>query len=322
MFNYLLRRLNLFIITAFILSVLAYLITYFTNDTDTNTPLIDLISLYFSYLGNIFNGQWGLSVIDQQPILAKGLRAFSLTLELCLIAFVTALLISIPLGILASVKRDSFIDNCIMVMALIGLVIPVFWLSVILVISPHFTNSMLPIDGDLSPVFHIQNRSGFLLVDTLLASDKYNLEAFYSRIMHLILPSLVLSLFLISELIRLTRYNISMIMKSNYIKAAFAKGLSKPQIIYRHVLKNALPSIIHNVRLQLNTIISFAMVIEIVFSMHGMGYWLMTSINADDYLALPTALLIISIFILLSSIVVDMLLVLISPVKRKSLYVD
>lgn len=322
MFNYLLRRLNLFIITAFILSVIAYLITYITTYTYTNTPLLDFVSLYFAYLGDIFNGHWGISIIDQTPILDKGLKAFSLTLEFCLIAFITALLVSIPLGILASIKRDTVLDHSIMVMALMGLVIPVFWLSVLLVLSPHFANTMLPIDGDLSPIFEIENRTGFLLIDTILASDKYNLDAFYSRLMHLILPSLVLSLFLISELIRLTRYNISMIMKSNYIKAAFAKGLSKPQIIYRHVLKNALPSIIHNVRLQLNTIISFAMVIEIVFSMQGMGHWLMASINADDYLALPTALLIISIFILISSIVVDMLLVLISPVKRKSLYVD
>ena len=113
-----------------------------------------------------------------------------------------------------------------------------------------------------------------------------------------------------------------MVMKSNYIKAAYANGLSRKQIVLRHVLKNALPSIIHQLRLQLNTIISFAMVIEIVFSLQGAGLWLLISIKQGDYLALPAAVLIISGAILLASIIIDILLMLLSPLKRKSLYAD
>ncbi|WP_369434404.1 ABC transporter permease subunit [Psychromonas sp. MME1] len=267
-------------------------------------------------------GEWGFSIIDQQPILVKGLTAFYLTLELCLVAFVTATIIAVPLGIIASMNKDTMLDKIIMTIALISLALPVFWLSVVLTLFPSSTSLPIPIDGDISPIYEFKNHTGFLLIDTLIATKSYQLDAFFSRLAHLFLPSLVLSLFLISELIRLTRNTISTVMKSNFIKAAYAKGFSKPQIIYRHVFKNAMPTIIHNIRLQFNTIISFAMVVEIVFSMQGIGGWLLSSITLGDYLALPTSLLIISLFILISSIFIDILLVVISPVKRKSLYVD
>ena len=111
-------------------------------------------------------------------------------------------------------------------------------------------------------------------------------------------------------------------MKSNYIKAAYAKGFSSKKIVFNHVIKNALPPILHQLRLQLSTIISFAMVIEIVFSMQGTGDWVLNSIKEDDYLALPAAIFLISGFILLTNFFIDILLVIISPVKRKSIYVD
>ena len=113
-----------------------------------------------------------------------------------------------------------------------------------------------------------------------------------------------------------------MVMRSNYIKAAHTKGFTRWQIVSRHVLKNAMPPIIHQLRLEISTIISFAMAIEIVFSYQGAGMWLLSSIQQADYLALSTAVLIISGFILISSILVDLLLVIISPTKRITLYAD
>ncbi|MCW8994939.1 MAG: ABC transporter permease, partial [Psychromonas sp.] len=146
--------------------------------------------------------------------------------------------------------------------------------------------------------------------------------ALFDRLAHLTLPAAELSFFLVPEITRLTRHSIIMVMKSNYIKAAYAKGFSSTKIIISHVLKNALPPILHQLRLQLSTIISFTMVIEIIFSTQGSGDWLLNSIKAGDYLALPTAILLIAGLILLTNIVIDILLVSISPVKRKSLYVD
>lgn len=319
MFNYLLRRIYLLSIIAFILTLIAFTIEHWTVHTqiDENTFIH-----YFNYLCNIVKGDFGSSIIDDKPIFNTGLMAFSSTLELCFFAFIIAIIIGIPLGVFAGLDHNHGVDFTIMSLALVGLALPVFWVAIIFTILPHAVGITLPIDGNISPIYEVPIVTGFLFIDSLLVTDLYQLDAFLDHLTHLILPSTVLALFLTSEIIRLTRNAITMVMKSNYIKAAKTKGLTRRQIVYRHVLKNSLPPIIHQLRLQLSTIISFAMAIEIVFSYQGAGMWLFTSIQQRDYLVLSCALLIISGFILLSSIIVDFVLVLISPTKRKSLYAD
>lgn len=319
MFNYLLRRIYLLCITAFILTLIAFTIEHWTVHTDINESTL---SHYFNYLMAIFQGDLGYSIIDKKPMLSSGLIAFASTLELCLFAFIIASIVGVPLGIFAGLDRNNGLDYSIMSLALIGLALPVFWVAIIFSVLPNAFGWAMPIDGNISLVYEVPVVSGFLFIDTLLVTELYQFDAFINHLIHLVLPSSVLAIFLISEIIRLTRHAITMVMRSNYIKAAHTKGLTRKQIVFRHVLKNAMPPIIHQLRLQLSTIISFAMVIEIVFSYQGAGVWLFDSIQQGDYLVLSSAILIISGFILISSILIDLLLVFISPTKRKSLYAD
>ncbi len=319
MLNYLLRRFYLLCITAFILTLIAFVIEHWTVHTELTE---NTFTHYFNYLSEISMGQFGYSVIDQQPIFNTGLIAFASTLELCFLAFIIASSVGFPLGILAGLDRNNSLDYSIMSIALVGLALPVFWVAIIFTVLPNAIGWSMPIDGNISPIYEIPIVSGFLSIDTLLVTHEYQLEAFFHHLAHLLLPALVLSVFLISEIIRLTRHAITMVMRSNYIKAAHTKGLTRKQIVLRHVIKNALPPIIHQLRFQLSTIISFAMVIEIVFAHQGSGMWLFASIQQGDYLVLSSAILIISGFILISSILVDLLIVVISPAKRKSLYAD
>jgi len=319
MFNYLIRRLYLLATTAFILTIVAFTIK---NWTVGGVGDANLLSHYFGYIISLAQGDFGVSMLDNQPILSTGLIAFSSTLELCFFAFLFASIIGVPLGICAGLERNNGIDYTIMGVALVGLALPVFWVSVLFTLLPNMLGWVMPIDGNISPIYEVPSVTGFLFIDSLLVTEQYQLDAFLNHLVHLVLPSLVLSIFLISEIIRLTRHAITMVMRSNYIKAAHAKGLSQRKIVFRHVLKNAMPPIIHQLRLQMSTIISFAMAIEIVFSYQGAGMWLFASIQQGDYLALSTAILIISGFILISSILVDLLLVIISPTKRKTLYAD
>ncbi|MFT6925591.1 MAG: cationic peptide transport system permease protein [Psychromonas sp.] len=321
MLNYLFRRLNLLLMTALILSIIAFTISLWSSQ-DPPVQHINLFMLYLDYMGNILQGQWGVSLINNKSHLLNGLIAFSSTLELCLVALLASVIIGIPLGVLAGIYRNGIIDYAIMSIALIGLALPAFWLAIMLIMLPITVDLGLPIDGNISPIYEIPMVTGFQLIDSLLASDLYNLSAFVDRLTHLILPSVVLSFFLTSEIIRLTRHSITQVMKSNYIKAANAKGLTVIEIIFRHVLQNALPPIIPQLRLQLNTIISLAMTVEIVFAAQGSGVWLLTSIRGGDYLALSAAVIIISGFILLSSIAIDILQMVISPTTRKMLYAD
>lgn len=324
MLSFLLRRLNLLLITAFILTVVAFIIdrNIMLTHQSADLPDSNYVSQYTQYLLNIINGNIGYSAIDHKPFLSSGLINFASTIELCFVALIFSSFVAIPLGILAGLFRNSRLDYCIMTIALSGLALPVFWVSVIAVLLPSMIGNFLPVDGNISIIYEVPVITGFMLIDTLIASHQYGLSAFIDRVAHLILPATVLSLFLITEIIRLTRHSMTMVMRSNYIKAAYAKGFSRTEIIFNHALRNALPAIIPQLRLQMSTILSFAMVIEIVFNLQGIGTWLLDSLQEGDYLALPAGMLIITGFILFFSIFIEILMVIISPLRRGSLYVD
>ena len=322
MFSFLIRRLNLLFITAFILTIIAFVVdrsvVFNTNITSQDNYLIQ----YLKYLFNIFTGELGNSSLDNKDLFLRGLTHFSSTLELCIFALLFSAVIAIPLGLLAGLFRDTKLDYVIMTIALTGLALPVFWVGVMVLLLPGFWGDLLPVDGSLSLIYEVPNITGFLLIDTLFVTDEYGLFAFADRLAHLLLPALVLSFFLTTEIIRLTRHSMTMVLRSNYIKAAYAKGFSKRKIVFTHAIKNALPPIIPQLRLQLSTILSFAMTIEIVFNLNGMGDWLLNSVNAGDYAVLPTGMLIITSFILFFSILIDILMVIISPTIRGSLYAN
>ncbi|MGB5445706.1 MAG: ABC transporter permease subunit [Psychromonas sp.] len=321
MLIYLFRRFNLLLFTALTLSIIAFMLNLWSGP-GLKAQSANYVMLYLNYMLDVLQGHWGTSIINQQSHMMNGLNAFSSTLELCLVAMIASIIIGLPLGIFSGIYRNGIIDYTIMSIALIGLALPAFWLAIIMIMLSITFGISLPIDGNISPIYEIPHITGFQLIDSLFARELYNLDAFFNRLAHLILPSIVLSFFITSEIIRLTRHSISLVMKSNYIKAANTKGLSVLQIVFRNVLKNALPAIIPQLRLQLNTIISIAMTIEIVFSSQGAGVWLLTSIKNGDYLALSTAVIIISGFILLFGIIIDIVQVLISPTTRKMLYAD
>ena len=323
MLSFLLRRLNLLLITALILTIIAFAtdrIVSVNSETVVNSN--GYIKQYFVYLLQIMNGDLGYSSVDNQSLLERGLIFFASTLELCFTALIFSSIIAIPLGLLAGLFRNTRLDYAIMTIAIIGLALPVFWVGVMAVLLPSVWGQVLPVDGNLSLIYEVPVVTGFLLIDTLMVTEQYELFAFIDRVAHLILPALVLSFFLITEIVRLTRHSMTMVMRSNYIQAAYAKGFSRTKIVFAHALKNALPPIIPQLRLQLSTIISFAMTIEIVFNLNGIGKWLFISLKTGDYLVLPAGILIISGFILSFSIFIEILMVIISPLRRGSLYAD
>ncbi|MEJ6077760.1 ABC transporter permease subunit [Vibrio sp. 1-Bac 57] len=323
MLSFLLRRLNLLLITALILTIIAFAtdrIVSVNSETVVNSN--GYIKQYFAYLWQIMNGDLGYSSVDNQSLLERGLIFFASTLELCFTALIFSSIIAIPLGLLAGLFRNTRLDYAIMTIAIMGLALPVFWVGVMAVLLPSVWGQVLPVDGNLSLIYEVPVVTGFLLIDTLMVTEQYELFAFIDRVAHLILPALVLSFFLITEIVRLTRHSMTMVMRSNYIQAAYAKGFSRTKIVFAHALKNALPPIIPQLRLQLSTIISFAMTIEIVFNLNGIGKWLFISLKTGDYLVLPAGILIISGFILSFSIFIEILMVVISPLRRGSLYAD
>jgi len=324
MLSFLQRRLTLLFITAFILTIIAFIVDRVL--VASHDPEVINHQNYFyqysNYLWHILNGNFGYSSLDNKELIKRGLVFFASTLELCFVALIFSSFFAIPMGILAGLFRNSRLDYVIMTIAIVALALPVFWVGVMAVLLPSVWGDLLPVDGNLSLIYDVPVVTGFLLIDTLFVADQYDLFAFIDRVAHLILPALTLSFFLITEIVRLTRSSMTMVMRSNYIQAAYAKGFSRRKIVVAHALRNALPPIIPQLRLQMSTIFSFAMTIEIVFNLNGIGKWLFISLKSGDYLVLPAGILIISGFILTFSIFIEIFMVIISPLRRSALYAD
>ena len=198
--------------------------------------------------------------------------------------------------------------------------IPVFWLASLVMMYFALNWDWLPVTGRLNLLYEIDSVTGFMLIDTLISDNPHSQEAFYDALKHLLLPTIVLATVPTTEVIRQMRNHVSDVMKQKYIKAAASKGLSKTEIIMRHVLRNAIPNMIPHLGLQFSTVLTTAMVTEAVFSWPGIGRWLINSIYQQDFAAIQGGMLTVAIFVVTANVLTEILTVVIHPIRRKELY--
>ncbi|WP_036829267.1 ABC transporter permease [Photobacterium sanctipauli] len=317
MFIYTIRRLNLFLITLLILTLVGYsLLRLEPSSFWSNQSFWTGWSLY---LENLFSGNLGLN-LQGEPVLHEVLAVFPATLELCFFAFVLSLLVGIPLGTVAGVNRGSMIDTTISSVALVGYSIPLFWLAVLLIMLFSLELHWLPVSGRFSLLYEIDHVTGVALIDVLLSDKPYRSEALMNVISHLILPTLVLAMAPTTEVIRLTRASVADIMNQNFVKVAQTKGLSMVEIIIRQVLKNAIPPIIPKLGMQFSTMMTFAMLTESIFNWPGIGRWLLDAISTQNYVAIQAGVITVGGFILIANILSDLTGALVNPLVRKEWY--
>ncbi|MGL5030398.1 MAG: ABC transporter permease [Aeromonas sp.] len=315
MLLYTLRRINLLVITLLALTLVAYLLGYRLLDQ----PLT-FWQGYADFMQRILVADLGVSSVSGLPVLEEIRHYFPATLILCVTAFTISLLVGIPLGSLAALSQGKTLDICIMGGGLIGYAIPVFWLGLLMVMLFSLDFGWLPASGQLSLLYDVPPVTGIAIVDILLSHEPWRQAALHDAIRHLILPSLVLAVVPTTEVIRHVRSSLIDVMKQSYIKAAASRGLSTWQIVWRHGLKNALPPVLPLLGLQLGSVLSAAMITEVVFEWNGMGHWLIDSIALHDYAAIRGALLVIAGFVILISVSTEMLTTLIYPVRRNEWY--
>lgn len=317
MFIYTIRRLNLFLITMAILTLVGFSILRLDHTLLWSQQ--PFWGGWLIYLDNLMAGNLGLNP-NGEPIVLDVLAAFPATIELCFFAFVLSLLVGIPLGTLAGVKRGRMIDTAISSLALLGYSIPVFWLAVLLIMLFSQQLGWLPVAGRYSLLYEIKPVTGVALIDVLLSDKPYRSEALLDTIRHLILPTLVLAMAPTTEVIRLTRASVSEIMGQNFIKVAQTKGLLMFEIIRRHVMKNAIPPIIPKLGMQFSTMMTFAMITESIFNWPGIGRWLLNAIAGQDYVAIQAGVIAVGSFILVANILSDLAGAIVSPLVRKEWY--
>lgn len=318
MFHYLLRRLNLLLSTLLLLTLLAYGLEYRLLGTDDG----EFWPGYLAFLQQLLAGDFGISSATGMPVLGALGQYFPATLELCLAAFVISLLVGVPVGTLAALRQGRWQDTLILTGTLVGYSVPVFWLGLLLVMLFSLHLGWLPVSGQLSLLYDIPPVTGIMIIDSLLADTPHRLPAFLDALQHLILPALVLAIVPTTEVIRQIRSALLEVLRQNYIRAALTKGFSETHVILRHGLRNAFPMTIPTLGLQLGTVLTSAMMTEIVFDWPGLGRWLVTSIALQDYAAIKGGTLAIATFTIVAGVGMDILSTLVYPSRRRALYAN
>lgn len=319
MIIYILRRLLLAVVTLAILTLVGFFLLYYSYGSEIHQ--LPLYKAYPLYLVDLFQGNLGVSRLNGHAILAEIKTVLPVTLELCILAIVVALVIGIPLGIIAGVYNKRWPDRTLTAIALLGLSVPTFWLSLLLIAFFSYYLGWLPDSGRYDHLYVIPSRSGFILIDTLLSHSPQRGAILLSILNHMLLPVFALSIPPMMEIIRLLRLSVINVSEQNYVKAAATRGLTRFTIVYRHILHNAIPPIIPKLGFQLSTMLMLAMVVEIIFEWPGIGNWLVYALRHQDYPAISGGIMVISGLVIVANLVADIIGVASNPLKHKELYV-
>jgi dipeptide transport system permease protein len=265
---------------------------------------------YAGFLGHILHGDLGKSIVTKQPILSDFLTLFPATIELSLCAIVFALIIGLPVGILAAIRRGTVLDHTVMGVTLTGYSMPIFWWGLLLIILFSGTLGWTPVSGRISFLYFVEPTTGFMLIDTLLSDQK---GAFASAVSHLILPTVVLGTIPLAVIARQTRSAMLEVLSEDYVRTARAKGLPPRRVVGLHALRNALIPVVTTIGLQTGVLLAGAILTETIFSWPGVGKWLVDSIFRRDYPSVQSGLLLIACVVMTVNLIVDLLYGLINP---------
>lgn len=273
-----------------------------------------LMTQYFLFIGNAVRGDFGNSVVSKKPVIVEFFARFPATLELGVMALGFAIVFGIPFGVLAAIKRNSFLDYSIMGASLVGYSMPIFWWGLVLILIFSVNLGITPVSGRISAFYDIETITGFFLIDTWFSDEP--IGAFFNAISHMILPAIAMGTIPLAVIARMTRSSMLEVIGEDYIRTAKAKGLKKWEVIGIHALRNALIPVVTVIGLMFGSIITGAILTETIFSWPGIGKWLVKSVEARDYPVIQGGILLISIMVVSVNLAVDLIYALIHPKMR------
>ncbi|WP_173089099.1 ABC transporter permease [Devosia sp. 1635] len=248
---------------------------------------------YFKWLSGILQGDFGLSVRTRLPIGETILQRLPVTIQLSLQAMLIALLIGIPAGVLAAIKRGTPADYLVSLIGLGGLSIPSFWLGIMLILLFAVSLGWLPSGGYAS----------------LLQSPLDNLR-------FTLLPSIVLGTAAAAIVMRHTRSSMIAVLKQDYVRTARAKGLRERIVVTRHALRNGLIPVVTTSTLHLGELLSGAVLTEQVFGIPGFGKMIVDGVFSRDYAVVQAVVIVSAVMFMLLSLLADLAYVILSPRLR------
>ena len=303
MLNFLTRRLIVAFLVAATVMTLAFVLTRLSGDlaisiAGPNATQADVeavrkaygldrpvLTQFFDWVGRAITGDLGESYFFKARVSTLIAERMPVTLTLGFTGLVIALVVSLPLGILAAVRENTALDRCVQLVALLGQAMPSFWLGLILMITFGLQLGWLPISGTGSW-------------------------------QHYVMPGIVLAFSAIPALTRLTRAGMIQAMGSDYIRTARAKGLSRASILLKHALRNAAIPVVAIAAVQLGFMLGGSIVIEQVFALHGVGFLAWESIGKNDFPVVQAVVLVLAVIYVALTMLADLMNAVLDPRLR------
>lgn len=259
---------------------------------------------YLKFLLNLIRFDLGNSIISGVPIIDEIKTRWPATFELSVAAMLIAILLGIPAGVLAAVRKNSPVDNLTMSSSLLGVSMPVYWLGLLLIYLFAVNLNWLPPNGRISvnAGFAFKPITNFYVLDALLRLD---MKALKDVLAHLILPAVTLSTIPLAIIARITRSAMLEVLSQDYIRTARAKGVLELGVIFKHALKNALLPVVTIIGLQFGALLGGAILTETIFSWPGIGSWIYEGILSRDYPVVQGGVVFIAIAFVLINLLVD-----------------
>jgi dipeptide transport system permease protein len=268
---------------------------------------------YLNYLGKLVQGDFGQSFVSREPVSKEFAALFPATIELAGCALLLSFVVGMSLGIVAALRRGSWIDQGVMGVATIGHSMPVFWWGLILILFFSVSLGWTPVSGRIAIEYDIVPHTGFMLIDALLSDEA---GAWRSALLHLMLPAFALGTTSMAAVARMMRSSMLEVLREDYMRTARAKGLSSRRVVLVHGLRNALIPVLTVVGMQTGSLLAGAVLTETIFSWPGIGKWLIDAIARRDYPVVQTAILVSATVFIAVNLVVDLLSTIINPRLR------
>jgi dipeptide transport system permease protein len=274
-----------------------------------------LMVQYGIYIGRVLQGDLGISAVTHAPVIKEFTALWPATIELASCAMIFAMVLGLPFGIIAAVRRNSIFDHGVMTVSLAGYSMPIFWWGLLAILIFSNLLHLTPVSGRIDVKYFIEPDTGFLLIDAWSSGEP---GAFASALSHLILPTIVLGTQPLAVIARMTRSAMLEVLGEDYIRTARAKGLPPRWVIGAHALRNALIPVVTVIGLQVGRIFTGAILTETIFSWPGVGKWLVEAIFRRDYPVLQGGTLLLGVMVMTVNLGVDLLYGVINPRIRKS----
>jgi len=265
---------------------------------------------YGRFMGRLLKGDLGRALRTNEKISVEIAERFPATIELSLVAIFFATVLGVLAGVVSATRQYSIFDYASMILSMVGVSMPIFWLGLVLMILFSVHLGWLPLSGRLSIQVDLEVITNFYLLDSLLTR---NWTALKDSLWHIVLPAFTLSTIPMALIARITRSSMLEVLRQDYIRTARAKGLSPARVNLRHALRNALVPVVTVIGLSFGILLGGAILTETIFAWPGIGLWILNAVYARDFNAVQGGTMLVATTFVTINTLVDILYGFLNP---------